>query len=542
MVPPGNGVRPERARKSLNEKLETVAINSPKKDPRVNLYGVADEIFLKDEEVGLGIGMSTGDSSPFCGVSDKLLQRIELLGRDHEAKRLDNNSFRSIETRKERQEESSYDDFIEMKQKIQTLAVENTQLKTSLELAVSLQERKSQVESEFEALMSRLDSTEKENAFLRYEYTVLEKDLEVKTEETEYTRRSMELTHKQQLRNVNKIVELEAECQRLRLLFRKKFPERTISMRNEGEERKMEMRRRRSANKSDLMMKDEVQSRKVKYELLMEQIGNVRAENKNLMDIIMKKNMEIKDLSRGQKPLDVSSFDIRSENSVISPSGPKEMKLLMDDFNEMEKLAIVCTEKDPRRDYENEASFDWIQVVLSAISKQERLSKRGVKELLQDIKIALGCMDDDDAKTKKAEEDPLCITWKSESGPMTKDQIKRHLGLSTPKLITEDDKAEKIACDEKQELRDKLDDAEEKIRNLEAEIKALRETKETVEAEMETEKSMKEDLDTKLNITRANLNETQKKLSSLEVEFDYRKSCCEELEGTCIELQLQLER
>lgn len=529
-VPPGNGVRPERARKNLNEKLDTVALNSPKKDPRVNLYGdkdVADEIFLKDEEMSLVDG---GDSSPFC---DKLLQRMELLGRDHDAKRLDNNNFSS------RQEESAFDDVIEMKRKIHTLTAENSQLKKSLaakeELAVSLQERKHQVESEFEALMTRLDATEKENAFLRYEYTVLEKDLEVKTEETEYTRKSMELTHKQQLRNVNKIVELEAECKRLRLLFRKKFPDRSISMRNEGEE----MKRRNANNKSDLMMRDEAQSRKLKYDLLMEQIGNVRAENKNLMDIIMRKNMEIKDLSRGQKPLSASSFDIRSENSVISPSGSKEMKLLMDDFNEMEKLAIVCTEKAaPRGEDDGEkddGSFDWIQVVLSAVSKQERISKRGVKELLQDIKIALGCMDDDDdVESKKGEGDPLCITWKSnvESGPMTKDEIKRHLGLT---------KVEKVETEERQELKGKLEEAEAKIRSLEGEVRELRESKEKVEAEMEAEKSMKEDLDTKLHIAEAKLNETEKKLSSLEVEFDYRKSCCEELEGTCIELQLQLE-
>ncbi|CAA7030741.1 unnamed protein product [Microthlaspi erraticum] len=515
-VPPGNGIRPERARKSLNEKLETVVLNSPKKDPRVNLYGdkgVADEIFLKDEEMSL----ETGDSSPFCGVSDKLLQRMELLGRDHEPK----NNLRSFDTKKERQEES---DLMEMKRKIQALAAENSQLKKSLvakeELAVSLQERKFQVETEFEALMTRLDSTEKENAFLRYEYTVLEKDLEVKTEETEYTRKSMELTHKQQLRNVNKIVELEAECQRLRLLFRKKFPEKSISMRNEGEERKMEMKRR-NANKSDLMMRDEVQSRKLKYDLLMEQIGNVRAENKNLMDVIMRKNMEIKDLSRGQKPLEASSLDVRSESNVISPSGCKEMKLLMDDFNEMEKLAIVCSEKDPKEGDEKEGSFDWIQAVLSALTKQQRISKRGVKELLQDIKIALGCMDDDDGEIKKHEGDPLCITWKSD--PMTKDEIKRHLGLT---------RADKV--DERQELRDKLEESEEKMRELEAEIKALRESKETVEVEMETEKSMKEDLDTKLNITKAKLDETEKKLSSLEVELDYRKSCCEELEYSTV--------
>lgn len=482
----------------------------------MNLYAdrdVAEEIFLKDEEMSLETGLLDGDSSPFC---DKLLQRMELLGRDHESKRLDHNSFSS------RQDEPAFDDVIEMKRKIHTLTAENTQLKKSLvakeELAVSLQERKHQVESEFEALMTRLDSTEKENAFLRYEYTVLEKDLEVKTEETEYTRKSMELTHKQQLRNVNKIVELEGECKRLRLLFRKKFPDRSISsVRNEGEE----MKRRNANNKSDLMMRDEAQSRKLKYDLLVEQIGNVRAENKNLMDIIMRKNMEIKDLSRGQKPLSTSS-----ENSVISsPSGSKEMKLLMDDFNEMEKLAIVCTEKASREgddDERDDGSFDWIQVVLSAVSKQERISKRGVKELLQDIKIALGCMDDDD---------PLCITWKSnvESGPMTKDEIKRHLGLTA---------ADKVET----ELRGKLEEGEAKIRSLEGEVKALRESMEKVEGEMEAEKSMKEDLDTKLHIAEAKLNETQKKLSSLEVEFDYRKSCCEELEGTCIELQLQLER
>lgn len=45
----------------------------------------------------------------------------------------------------------------------------------------------------------------------------------------------------------------------------------------EAEERKIE-KKRRDGNKSDLMMKDEVQSRKLRYDLLMEQIGNVRAE------------------------------------------------------------------------------------------------------------------------------------------------------------------------------------------------------------------------------------------------------------------------
>ncbi|KAG2316423.1 hypothetical protein Bca52824_019545 [Brassica carinata] len=111
-----------------------------KKDSRVNLYGdkdVADEIFLKYEETSL----KTADSSPFC---DKLLQRVELLWRDHEAKRLDHNNFSSRQ-----EEESAFDDVIEMKRKIHTLTTENSHLKKLLaakeELAVSLQERKHQV-------------------------------------------------------------------------------------------------------------------------------------------------------------------------------------------------------------------------------------------------------------------------------------------------------------------------------------------------------------------------------------------------------------
>ena len=47
---------------------------------------------------------------------------------------------------------------------------------------------------------------------------------------------------------------------------------------------------------------------------------------------------------------------------------------------------------------------------------------------------------------------------------MTKDEIKRHLGLT---------KVEKVETEERQELKDKLEEAVEKIRSLEGEVKAL---------------------------------------------------------------------
>ncbi|KAJ6896403.1 hypothetical protein NC651_022568 [Populus alba x Populus x berolinensis] len=63
-----------------------------------------------------------------------------------------------------------------------------------------------------------------------------------------------------------------------------------------------------------------------------------------------------------------------------------------------------------------------------------------------------------------------------------------------------------------------------------------------IEDQIENQKSINEDLDTQLTVTKAKLNEVFHKFSSLEVEFEDKSNCCEELEVTCLELQLQLER
>ncbi|KAK2989527.1 hypothetical protein RJ640_016651 [Escallonia rubra] len=64
----------------------------------------------------------------------------------------------------------------------------------------------------------------------------------------------------------------------------------------------------------------------------------------------------------------------------------------------------------------------------------------------------------------------------------------------------------------------------------------------TVEEQIENQKLINEDLDTQLTMAKFRLNEVSQKLSSVEVELDDRIHCCEELEATCLELQLQLER
>jgi hypothetical protein len=63
---------------------------------------------------------------------------------------------------------------------------------------------------------------EKENANLKYEVHVLNK--EIRNEEREYERKAADIAAKQHLESVKKIAKLEEECNRLRVLIRKKLP------------------------------------------------------------------------------------------------------------------------------------------------------------------------------------------------------------------------------------------------------------------------------------------------------------------------------
>ena len=87
-----------------------------------------------------------------------------------------------------------------------------------------LHKHTTQMEVDFSSLVTRLESTEKENVSLKYEVRVLEKELEIRNEEREFNRRTAEVAHKQHLESVKKIAKLESECQSLRILVRKRLP------------------------------------------------------------------------------------------------------------------------------------------------------------------------------------------------------------------------------------------------------------------------------------------------------------------------------
>ncbi|KAF8088827.1 hypothetical protein N665_0529s0024 [Sinapis alba] len=266
---------------------------------------------------------------------------------------------------------------------------ENSQLSTALlaknKTVEDLNRDRERIVSDFNSLVSSLESKEKDNVTLRYEVRVLEKELELRNEEREFSRRTAEASHKLNLENVKKVAKLEQECQRLRTLVRKRLPGPVAlsKMRNE-----VEMLGRRRVNGT--MIDSE------KINNLTEQLCLLEEENKTLRDALNKKvnelqfsrNMysrtasrllELEESSKGTTNIEpsrssnvshevslasfpefdnddkVSCSDSWGSSALLSElesfkkkkqigSIPKasEMKL-MDDFAEMEKLAMVTS-------------------------------------------------------------------------------------------------------------------------------------------------------------------------------------------------------
>ncbi|XP_040363750.1 filament-like plant protein 7 isoform X2 [Rosa chinensis] len=634
----GNDV--ERPGKNLNEKLASVLLDSNIKEE-----GIPGDLVPKqelDEALRQGIAANersihSDDALKEC-MEQLILVREEQEQRIHDAVMMTSREYEKSQKKLEAK-------LRETSEQVTNLAVENTNLTRALrakeKLMEDLRRQKSQTDAEFSALMARLDSTEKENAFLRYEFHMLEKELEIRSEEMEYNRRSAEESHKQHLESMMRITELEQECQRLHLLLRKRLPG-PVSMTMKNEAKMMgrdqtEMRRRKLNPTRDMIVRDanmgnspEIPNKNMS--LMIEQLCNMEEENKVLRDILTRKNSELLSsrnmhsqiasrLSQAEKSMELarcspipndvsrsSRYDICSDDGMSSseswagallselehfrsgrlksPQQHKEMEIsdmsLMDDFVEMEKLAIVSADTPPKnahnlrfngkdlgrvevqsrvsdirkygesRDVVPESSFDWLQVVLKAMLEQKNVSKRSLDELFEDIKIALGYLKQptkhEASKTAEYQEESLCLALvassnESKVGDKLQEENSRLKNeLKNMESAKKEMEARLQSETEKNEaLMVQLQESQQSLGTLQTELESLREAEKMIEDQLENQKSINEDLDTQLTIAKAKLNEVFQKFSSLEVELEDKHNCFEELEATCLELQLQQE-
>lgn len=105
---------------------------------------------------------------------------------------------------------------------------ENAALSRSLQersnMLIKINEEKSRAEAEIELLKNNVESCEREINSLKYELHIVSKELEIRNEEKNMSVKTAEVANKQHMESVKKIAKLEAECQRLRGLVRKKLP------------------------------------------------------------------------------------------------------------------------------------------------------------------------------------------------------------------------------------------------------------------------------------------------------------------------------
>ncbi|KAH7422137.1 hypothetical protein KP509_13G092400 [Ceratopteris richardii] len=85
-------------------------------------------------------------------------------------------------------------------------------------------DERNRAEQEVKLIQVKLESAEKDQGKWKYEVHLLSKELQIRNQELEYNKKESEAANKQHLENVKRVAKLETECQRLRLLVRKKLP------------------------------------------------------------------------------------------------------------------------------------------------------------------------------------------------------------------------------------------------------------------------------------------------------------------------------
>ncbi|KAK9129559.1 hypothetical protein Sjap_010046 [Stephania japonica] len=113
-------------------------------------------------------------------------------------------------------------------QELLRFSAENSAISRSLQersnMLMKVSEEKSLAEAEIELLKTNIQSCEREISSLKYELHIASKELDIRNEEKNMSMKSAEVANKHHLEGVKKIAKLEAECQRLRGLVRKKLP------------------------------------------------------------------------------------------------------------------------------------------------------------------------------------------------------------------------------------------------------------------------------------------------------------------------------
>ncbi|KAL1351706.1 hypothetical protein HN51_015591 [Arachis hypogaea] len=218
-------------------------------------------------------------------------------------------------------------------------AAENAALSRTLQersnMIIQLSEEKANAEAEIEHLKGNIESCEREISCLKYEIHVISKELEIRNEEKNMSMRSAEVANKQHLEGVKKITKLEAECQRLRGLVRKKLPgpaalaQMKLEVENLGRDYGESRLRKSPVKPASLHMPpvpefslENVQKFQKDNEFLTERLLTMEEETKMLKEALAKRNSELQ-ASRSMCAKTLSKLQLLEAQSNQQKGSPK---------------------------------------------------------------------------------------------------------------------------------------------------------------------------------------------------------------------------
>nr|XP_029117672.1 filament-like plant protein 4 isoform X2 [Elaeis guineensis] len=302
---------------------------------------------------------------------------------------------------------------VDFDQELLRASAENMALSRSLQersaMLMKISDEKSQADADIEVLKNNIQSFERETSSLKYELHVVSKELEIRNEERNMSMRSADVANKQHLEDVKKISKLEAECQRLRGLVRKRLPgpaalaQMKLEVENLGRDcGENKLRRSPSKNSSphhistpvpDFSL-EQIQQFKKENEFLTARLLAMEEETKMLKEALSKRNSELQ-ASRNMcantasklRSLEVQMF---APNQQKSPSKSNSYTQFSGTLSQHESNPPSLTSmSEDGVDEEGSCSESWATALVSELSqfKKKDVDKSNKAENSNHLKL-----------------------------------------------------------------------------------------------------------------------------------------------------------
>ncbi|WCJ35125.1 hypothetical protein M5689_016392 [Euphorbia peplus] len=433
--------------KELNDKLSAANSEMTTKDNLVKQHAkVAEEavcgwekaeaeaLALKNHLESVTLSKLTAEdrASHLDGALKECMRQIRNLKEEHEQKLQDVVLLKTKQCDKIKSELEAK--IANLDQDLLRAAAENAAMSRSLQersnMLIKISEEKAQAEGEIELLKSNMDSCEREINSLKYELHMAAKELEIRNEEKNMSMRSAEVANKQYSEGVKKIAKLEAECQRLRGLVRKKLPGPAALAQMKLEVESLgrdygDSRLRRSPSKPPSphhlsavpeFSLDNAQKFHKENEFLTERLLAMEEETKMLKEALAKRNSELqasrnlcaKTASRLQSV--EAQFHVGNNIQKSSPTSLVQVSTDSYTSQNMSKPPSVATMSEDGNDDDRSCADSWTTSLMSEMShfNKERSGEKANKtkdvkhlELMDDFleMEKLACLNPNDAVT-----------------------------------------------------------------------------------------------------------------------------------------------